>query len=477
MADDCHPQSPTRRLQFFRGEGGSGAAESRQQTYSSEEGGSETSNGPGVVEVKVAPLILQLRKAVDLLMKVHPLCAKVAHSNEVTALPCDDARADAAPLGKLTTAIPRSLERLRVVRRTLDEALEISEAVSEDALVEITLRQHELALHTREQADLRSEQERRLVEGVRWEVIELERSMLRSQRTHRRLDVDGAAARFDEFERQRSNVEGVHGYLTNEARNITESLRAQLQKNGQLNVNMREIEQARMIAMEENARANQLLASGENLEFYRKAKEREKVAADAEMAQARAEGEAELARLRDGWAMTQAKYTAEMLELQAEVRSVQARLKEKNKEAEQVLAKQASAWAECAEDMGKNVTYGIQALEDLRKEKAQHLHREVLRARQRERDAAASTQQRLEAQLAQVKLEYRSKAKMEELRLGEVVQADRMSVEAAKKKAEIWGVRANHMREAYKGHAIKSGAYVATMEPVHRRKIHNVWAS
>jgi len=387
------------------------------------------------------PLIAPLQKAVGILMKVHPLLAKAAHDCASSPVAREDEISTVPPLGKdAATVVPRSLDRLRVVRRTLDEALEVAEATGEDALIEATLRQHERALNAREQADAHIEQERRNVQGVRWDVIELERSMLRSQCTHRRLGVDGSAQRFGEFERQCKNIEGVHGYLTNDLRTITDSLITQLRKNGDIDESMAQICQARDVAMEENAKANQLLASGETLEVYRKAKEREKIVADTDLAQAQAQCQAEIARLREGWSATEAMYKAEMLELRTQVRSMQQRLDENSREAEKALSKQSSEWGRCSEDMGKQITYGVKALEDLRMEKAQNLHRELQRSRQRERDLAASTQRRLEVQLNEVKFQCKNKLKMEELRLGEEVKSDRRSVESAKKKALLFGI-------------------------------------
>lgn len=406
-------------------------------------------------------LLVQLQQAASILMKVQTQLAK--HVHDTTATKSDPYEQEGGP-GKNAAAAPRSLERLRIVRRTVDDALEVAEALDEDALVQVILKQHDRALRAREQAEAHSKQERRNIEGVKWNVIELERRMLRSQSTHRRLGVDGSAQRLSEFEKQHSNVEEMHSNLTNDLRSISETLSSQLRQNGELGETMRQICQARDVAMVENAKASQLLASGETLEVLRKAKERERLAAEAELAQAQAECQAEFARLNEGWLAAENNSMIQMRELQAEVRSMQRSLDEKSREAEQNLNKQSSEWNQCADDVGKSMTHGMKALEDLRKQKALQLHRERLRSREQERDLAASTQRRLDAQVNEVKAQCTARLKMEEMRIGQEIRAHRHSVETARSDANMWTKRAESMREAYRAHAFKSGAYKLVMD-------------
>jgi len=228
--------------------------------------------------------------------------------------------------------------------------------------------------------------------------------------------------------------------------------------------------------MEENAKANKLLASGETLEAHRKHKEREKVSADSDLAKARSECEAEIARLNEGWAQTQARYIGQMRELQAEAQHMQQQLLEKNREAEEVLKKQSSEWGKCVDGVGRQLNIGVQALEDLCMEKAQALHVEALHARQQERDLAVSTQRRLEAQLNELKAQFRKRLKMEENRLGNEARAERQTVEITKSGTEMWAKRADCMREAFRGYAYKSGAYhLAVMDVRPRIDNRDAW--
>jgi len=383
---------------------------------------------------------------------------------------CDgDESPTAALVSKVGVASPRSLERLRAVGRMLRDAVEVVEAVDEDELIKATLRQHQLALRTREQAEAQSEQESKLMDGVRRDVMDLERSMLRSQRAHRRLGVDGPAQRLGEFERQRTSVEGVHSHLSDDLHTVTDSLTAQRHKNGDADEFVKQICQARDIARGETSKANQLLGPGQTLELYRKSKEREKVAADTDLAAAIAECKAEIARLNEGWTHTEAHYTAKLQRLRAEVRREKQMKDESSREADRELAKQSSQWSKCAEDMGDQIASGVKALEDLRGSKVRHLQREVLHSRQLEREMASGTQRRLEAQVNELKLQCKCKLKMEELRLGDEVTAGRRSVEAARKSADIWGKRLEVTRESFKAHAYKSGAYVLAMDATPRK--------
>lgn len=413
---------------------------------------------------RALPLLAPLQKAVGILMKVHVVLDRVAHEQPLPRVDREKKLGAVAPPGELSSVVPRSLERLRLVRRTLDEIVEVAGAEGEDVLVERLLRQHERALRAREQADAHTQQEHQNVEAVRWDVTELEKSMLRSQRSHNRTGIDGSIQRLGEFEKKYTSIEGCHSRLTSDLYSVTQSLSSQLKKNGIIEESTRLVCQARDVAMEENAKANQLLARGENLEVYRKSKGREKIAADADLAEAQAECQAEIARLQQGWSATQAKYTAEMAQLQEEVRSVQWRLDENTRGAEQALSQQSHEWGRCAEDMGKHIKFGMQALETLRTEKVQHLHKEVLQSRQREKDLGASTQRQLEVQLNEVRFQSKQKLKMEELRLREEILAERHSVEVAKKTADIWVKKGDHMREAFRAHAYKSGAYKLAMD-------------
>jgi hypothetical protein len=446
----------------------------------------DTERESGDASSGVSPLVVQLRKAVDILMRVHPMCAQVAHRQIQRTVTdnIDEVGAGAAvqKQGDILAVVPRSLEKLHVVQRMLDEALKIVEAVGEDALVEITLRQHDAAIRAREQAEARIKEQEQQLAGVRCDIIELERSLSRSQRIHSRLAINGSAQRLEEFERQRTNVEGVHGYLTSDLHTITESLAAQLKTNAAIHKKTHEIQHACEVAMEENTRANQLLGSGETLEVYRKARERDRIAADAELAEARDECEVEMARLGEGWVQTQARIMAEMLELQNEVRSVQERLDEQRQEADRNLAKQSAQWKKSVEDLDKVIADDAKALEDLRMEKVAALHREVLQSRQREQEVAASTQERLKVQLDEVKLQYKARLRMEEEKFGHMIRSDRRAVEVAKHKAKLLEKRASCIRESYRGHAIKSGCYVSSLDSEHtkyskdsRRELSDCW--
>lgn len=395
-------------------------------------------------------MLVPLRLAAGAVTKAQPLLSAIAHGSS-----------DAIAAGKSSKVLLNSLERLRAVRRMLWEAVEeASGASSDDGLIKAMLRQHEQGLRARELADSRCDEERKLVDGVRRDILELERSMLRSQRNHRRLGVDGPAERLGEFERQQANVENVHSCLTNDLHTITDCLKVQVQKNGDVNESMRQICRARDSAMVETAKANQLLGPGENLEHYRKAKEREKITADADLADAVAECKAEIARLQEGWAETEAKYLEEMKGLNAEVRRLRQMKEENSREAERELAKHASKWSKSAEDFGDQIANGVKALDGVRLSKAQHLQREVLRSRHGEQDIAASTHRQIDAQLLEMKLQCKSKLKMEDTRLREIMNAGRRSVDVAKRNADMWEKRAEVTQEAFRGHAYKTGAYV-----------------
>jgi len=471
-----------RKLRAFRNRASRRILTGNTESLQAQDANGEDEDDDDELYEHVSPLAKHLRKAIRKLLKAQPLYAKVARyrlgvegqdANE--NLRDDGGAVDAVEND--TSCIPRSLEKWHMVRRTLDEALEVAEAGGEDALVEVTLRQHDSALCERERIEAYCEEQLRQVSGVRCDVVELERSMSRSERMHRRLAVNGSAQRLEEFERQRTNVEDVHRNLADDLQSITESLIAQLKTNGAIDAKTREIQQACDVAAEENARANQLLGSGETLEVYRKAKERERVAADAELAQAVSECEAEMMRLSQGWAQTEAKYMAEMLELEGEVRSVQDMLDEQRRAVENNLNKQSYEWGLAVEGTQKQIANGMKALEDSRTQKAMALHREVLQSRQRERDVAESTKHRLEAQMDQVKLQYQTNLRLEEVRLGQIVKQERNSVEVATRNAKVWTKRAGIVREAYRGHAIKSGAYVSAMAPEQRRELRSLWNS
>jgi len=406
--------------------------------------------------LEAAALAAKLRKAKGILAKVQPLLAAIAQNVGTPE--------------QASVVVPAGVERLRSVQRKLDEAVEMAEAVGEDSIIKATLRQHERALRSREQADACSAKERKLVEAVRWDVIELERTMLRSQRTHQRLGVDGAAERLSKFEQQRTDVEDIHSYLTNDLHTISDSLIARLKQNGDIDESMRQICLARDAAMQENAKATQLLGPGETSELYRKAKEREKIAADSDLTASLAECQAEITRLNDGWEITEAKYNADMQDLRAEVQKVQ-RMKDENSSAVELgLGKQAKQWSKRADDMGEQIALGLKALEEVRASKVQNLQHEVLRSRQLEQDMATSTHLRLEAQLSDLRLQSKTKLRMEELRFGDMVTAERRSVEVAKKNADIWARRVEITRESFKAHAYKTGAYVLAMEEQPKRR-------
>lgn len=404
-------------------------------------------------------MIASLHSAISCLVQAHAAYTK-AHYDEI------DDWDDEAP-----AHLPRHLERLQTVRRSLEEMVGLASAVGEDELVQTALHQHELAMYAREQAEASYACEERHCAKLSSNAIEMKRNIANAARLHQRLGTASGTERERALERCSAAMEAEKAELHNEAMLVLEAHGQSTARNREIESGINKVVEALSVATEENLKAQRALGPGHNVESYRKAKDRERAVANTDLMSSTAMCELEMAQLREKWSRAEARYQAEMLELSEEAQSLQRMHEEKKAQAEDLLSKQSAAWGKTAVDIDTRINHDIASLDALCQQKAMALRRETLNSRQRVKESAAGTSRRMEAQLREVKLTYKTRLKLEEAKSGDAIIMEHRAVQDAKQEATWWEKRANRMRENYKAHAVKSGAYIKQMDPKSRQEL------
>jgi hypothetical protein len=283
------------------------------------------------------------------------------------------------------------------------------------------------------------------------------------------------AQRRGTLEQRRQAAHAAVAGLERESEEQKQQLAASMASNCEADELVQRLEEEHSLAVEENLRARRALGEHASLEFYRRTKFQERAEADGALAQAMRECEAETARLEEQVAESSARHRAELLELRSDVEALQVLLTEKRSEAEAALSQQAKESQRALQEVESQVTSETRQLEEQRHAKAMLLRKQAEDSRRNLAESSKGTQKHLNALLDEVRTAYRTRVQMEEAKCSTAMEAQLRSVEDAKRERQEWERRAELTRENFRGHVIKSGSYVRSLEPEKRRELQNLW--
>jgi len=415
---------------------------------------------------KVQHMLTSLKSAISRLYRAHYLYTKETYEE----LPDEWEDEEEVDGDMNIVQLPRHLERLQIVRRSLEDVLNLEASSGEDELVQTSCHQHEMAMHAREQAEARYACEERLVGRLRHDIIEMQRSIKREARVQERLGTASETTRERATKQKNAAMEVEKDDLHTEAQTIAEALGDSIIRNREIKVRISEVDQALSFAAAENLKAQKALGI-HNPESYRKAKDRERTVANWDLVNLAKLCNQQITQLQSEWSQTEARYHAEMSELHEEVQSLHKAIQEKQTQAQDHLTKQSSAWSQTHAEVDKKMNQDIVRLDALCMRQASEVHRAKLNSRERVEEHAIGTQRRKDAALREVNLTFKTRRKLEERMFADNVVFEHKAVQDAKHEAEWWAKRANRMRENYKAHAVKSGAYVKQLDPQSRQEL------
>jgi len=368
-----------------------------------------------------------------------------------------------------------ALERMRVVRGSLEEMLALAESTGVSERVEVMLKQHDRAVAACGEAEKEVRSEALQVKDLKAHVAELGRRLDHGSTEKRRLREKLQGERRLVLERRRAAAEEAVAGLEQEARDIEAQLETSLADNREADELVDRLEREHIIATQENLLARRALGEHASLEYYRRTKFQERSEADETLARAVHECEVETARLEAAWAEQQARHRQDLQELLAEVEVYQGLLAEKTAETEGALAQQAAQSQRAVREVERQTIAEARQLKERREHKDMLLRKQVADTQQMMKETSAGTQRQLTLLLDESRLAYRTRARFEETKCETAIKAQHQSVEVARKERQDWERRAELTRENYRGHVIKSGSYVKSLDPESRRELMSIW--
>mmetsp|Transcript_64515 Transcript_64515/g.120042 ORF Transcript_64515/g.120042 Transcript_64515/m.120042 type:complete len:404 (-) Transcript_64515:73-1284(-) len=377
----------------------------------------------------------------------------------------------------------RSKEKLRLLQRALEEAVELRQVESDDELLKVTLRQHDKAVERLNTINLERREVQKSLKQLRCEVKEALRQGARLRSSRQQVDDAAAEHRTRAAAQQHQAAIDALRDLQQEAAIIEGALQSSVDFNQQLHAQIRDLEQQHASTLEENANAHRMLGlSGtepkwkelgmqQRVQSYRKAHERERAEASECLEHVRASCEQQMAEIAEVGADHEAKFQAGMAQLRKRFLALQALVEERHREVNAKLAQQEgehARWAQVREAQAKAES---RRLQDLKQEKLTAGSFKVAQAEQGLVEARECTKRQLGQHAADLRHAYHYKVRMEEARLDEVLRDVQTSVVHARRVALEKQKRKDQVLRDYHSHALSTGAYVRGMDQERRERI------
>jgi len=372
--------------------------------------------------------------------------------------------------------LPRHVEILALLQRSVEDALALAAVDTEDDLLQVALQQHEDALAAREELEDYSRQESKHVGELRLQISDFQRCISGDTVKHDRVSTSGVK-RAMSVQEQVQVMSTMREMLKEEVESVSKTLDESLAKNQNLESTIGDMEQEHKDALAENARAGKTLGSHSCLQTFWEHKSSEVAMADEELAQAKADCEAEIERLEKEWAEQAENYRNHMSDLQKQTHNLQSLLDEKNSQARDVLKVQARDLSRRVQRADERLAMELQRMQEEQMDRANALRVKQVEAQLKVRDVTLQTKAHLEAQRANLRAAYRQKVKLEAAKCANSVEHARQEVSDAKREAKHWEKKVGRMREDYRGHAIKSGTYARTLDPRRRKNLSTLYTA
>merc|ERR1712118_227015 len=174
--------------------------------------------------------------------------------------------------------------------------------------------------------------------------------------------------------------------------------------------------------------------------------------------------EDQMKQLQLDWEHQMSQYRAQITELQGQLGDLQTRYDQKCAVAERELEHQIVQKKRSVEEVELQVAGQIRNLEDVRQSKALALRSQIAHHQQRVKDIVSTSQLQMDMQIAEVKKSYREKVKKEAAKCEDAIVKERLAVRQAEKEAENWNKSVQRLRDNYTAHAVKSSAYVKSLD-------------
>lgn len=373
-----------------------------------------------------------------------------------------------AQLGFSHSEVQALQGQLQEVRRAVDAALmgyESSDAVNdnEDELVQEALQVRSKALAVCREDEKRCERLHREQRDLKAQRKKLQRACNTADTDLRRAE-NMAKQRQSALRTLCDEAASTKAVLEMEIEAKAEDLNKTNELSNRLNQNLHGLIAKHNESLEENDQAKIVLQQFRNVDTFKKIKEKECAEVDAELRRMQTALEDQMKQLQLDWEHQMSQYRAQITELQGQLGDLQTRYDQKCAVAERELENQIGQKKRSVEEVELQVAAQIRELEDLRQSKALALRSQISHHQQRVKDVVSTSQTQMEMQISEVKKAYRSKVKNEAVKCEDAIVKERLAVKVAETEAGKWQHSVQRLRENYNAHAVKSAAYVKSLD-------------
>jgi hypothetical protein len=369
---------------------------------------------------------------------------------------------------------------LQEARQAVDAAIlgyESSDAVNddEDELVQEALQVRSKALQACRDGEERCKQLQKEQKNLKAHRKELQRATNKAMVNHRRAE-DMAKQRHGAFQTLCDEAGRAKAALEADILVKRADLDQTSELSRRLNDNLQGLIAQHHESLAENAQAKVVLQQHRNVDTYKTTKEKECAACDMTLRSVQSELEDAMKQLQLDWENQLSRYRAQITELQGQLGDLQTRYDQKCAVAERELENQIVQKKRSVEEVELQVAAQIRKLEDVRQSKALALRSQIAHHQQRVKDIVSTSQLQMEMQISEVKRTYRTKVKKEAVKCEDAIVKERMAVRQVEKEADKWQQSVQRMRDNYTAHAVKSSAYVKSLDDKTTQRILSLYS-
>jgi len=348
--------------------------------------------------------------------------------------------------------------RLRVVHRSLLEALEIFEANDEDKFIAAVLRQHQEAMNARDVADTLCERQVQCVQDVRTGISEVEWNMRRDEVESN--EIHSIENRVRVLEQHCTDAQATRDSLQSDLDKMGHDLAEVTARNLGTQARIKQIEAAHGDCLAENARAQHTLGPLQKFDTWKKIKEHERTNAQDSLYRAQDACEAQIMRLSKAIADERAKCDEDLRGMRREVQELESRFEERQAETQGALNKQAAEKQRLAAEADSIAAVEKRRFEDLCHKRCAVMQRDAELARQRLEEAAKAAELNLELYRQELRQSFRARARLAQAASTTAVENEQQVTVQKRQQAERWSKHADYLRVKHKAATMTHGKYI-----------------
>lgn len=385
-------------------------------------------------------------------------------------------RAHGAPDSSEPLPAPLPVERLQVVRRTIEDTLAVNEVKGDEDHIQTMNRQCLQAYTAQDDAEKRIKDEKYQLYWLK-HYVDIEKNWVEHNK-HRQKEFKDATDRIDALKSRQAATKALIEKLQQESEELSQILAESTEKSKTVDAVTRRFEEEHSRYVDENKEARQVLRDENhpNLQSYRRSKAEERARADEHLANAFKELQEEMEQLTARWSLQRDQYHADLEDMQDEVLDLGEIRDDADSEAEKVLARQTKQHDEVHAEVGRQVAVEMRHLDERRQVGDIALRKEIYVSQQCVNEATVRAQRQIDMDANELQTKFRRRAAIETVRCDKAIKADQKTVEQAKRDRQMWGKRAEKMRENCHAHAIKSGSYIRHLDSHRKDRLQGVFA-